>query len=451
MFAVVRARRRADRPRRGAQRGSLQPDPEQRRARARDEGHRRGRGRRRGDHGRTRQLAGTVLGVVLLGAIGPALTFLGVSAYWERAIQGAIILAAVAIDALRGRAAETCRGDRRRACVDAEGASALVPNGEWVLLLALAGEIALFSAIAPNFFTLANFFEIIAAQRRARPARDRADAGHHHRRHRSVGRLDDGAGGRRLRRGVARLASADAVAAAALRLLRRAAPAAALNALLVARLGIPPLIVTLGTFSLFRGIAEGHHAGAGQLHRLSRGVPGARPGLSRRRHPGAVAAVRLAVRRATSCCCIDRSIGRALYAIGFTPAGARYAGIPVARRSALVYLLSGLSSSLAAIIYVAHLGQARSDAGNGYELDAITAVVLGGTSVFGGRGTLWGTLLGLFSLSVLQNGLHLAALPSELTGVLTGVLLSRRLRSIATPARRERAAVVRLHWRRPLT
>ena len=65
----------------------------------------------------------------------------------------------------------------------------------------------------------------------------------------------------------------------------------------------------------------------------------------------------------------------------------------------------------------------KSDVGTGYELDAITAVVLGGTSVFGGRGTIWGTLFGLFALSVLQNGLHLAALPSELTGVLTGVLL----------------------------
>src|SRR5207247_8682125 len=97
--------------------------------------------------------------------------------------------------------------------------------------------------------------------------------------------------------------------------------------------------------------------------------------------------------------------------------------IPVAKRVALAYILSGLISSVAAIIYVAHLGQARSDAGTGYELDAITAVVLGGTSVFGGRGSLWGTLVGLFALSVLQNGLHLAALPSELTGVLTGPLL----------------------------
>src|SRR5262249_4199099 len=117
------------------------------------------------------------------------------------------------------------------------------------------------------------------------------------------------------------------------------------------------------------------------------------------------------------------TIGRAWYAIGVNAPGSRYAGIPVAKRIALGYLLSGSISSLAAIIYVAHLGQARSDAGTGYELDAITAVVLGGTSVFGGRGSLWGTLLGLFALTVLQNGLHLAALPSELTGVLTGTLL----------------------------
>jgi rhamnose transport system substrate-binding protein len=90
---------------------------------------------------------------------------------------------------------------------------------------------------------------------------------------------------------------------------------------------------------------------------------------------------------------------------------------------ALAYVLSGLSAGLAAVIYVAHVGQAKSDAGTGYELAAITAVVLGGTSIFGGRGSILGTLLGLFAIAILQNGLRLADLPAELAGGLTGVLL----------------------------
>jgi rhamnose transport system substrate-binding protein len=112
----------------------------------------------------------------------------------------------------------------------------------------------------------------------------------------------------------------------------------------------------------------------------------------------------------------------------------------VRRRLAFVYLLSGLASSLAAIIYVAHLGQAKSDAGTGYELTAITAVVLGGASIFGGKGTVLGTVLGLLGIVVLQNGLRLSAAPAELAGILTGVLLvatilldrlSRRARAVA--------------------
>ncbi len=196
----------------------------------------------------------------------------------------------------------------------------------------------------------------------------------------------------------------------------------AMNAWLVSRLAIPPLIVTLGSLSLFRGIAEGLTRGAVNYTGFPRSFLALGQGYLFGVVPAQLPMFVLVV--AAYVVMLHRSvIGRALYAIGFTAAGARYAGIPVERRVGFVYLLSGLMASMAAIIYVAHLGQARSDAGSGYELDAITAVVLGGTSVFGGRGTLWGTLLGLFALTVLRNGLQLAALPSELAGVLTGTLL----------------------------
>lgn len=115
--------------------------------------------------------------------------------------------------------------------------------------------------------------------------------------------------------------------------------------------------------------------------------------------------------------------GRTLRAIGFSQEGARFAGVPVARRLATVYVLSGITAGVAALVYVARLGQAKADAGTGFELLAITAVVLGGTSIFGGRGSVAGTVLGVLVLAVLQNGLRLADLPAELAGVLSGVLL----------------------------
>ncbi len=193
------------------------------------------------------------------------------------------------------------------------------------------------------------------------------------------------------------------------------------NALLITRFRIPPLIVTLGSFSLFRGLAEGLTRGVDNFTNLPASVlflgnenlgpvPAQLPILI-------LAAVGfwLLVHRST--------IGRALSAIGFSPDGARYAGIPVERRITLVYVLSGLMSSLAAIVYVARVGQAKADAGMGYELLAITAVVLGGTSIFGGRGSILGTLMGLFAIAILQNGLRLAFLRPELAGILTGVLL----------------------------
>jgi rhamnose transport system permease protein len=86
-------------------------------------------------------------------------------------------------------------------------------------------------------------------------------------------------------------------------------------------------------------------------------------------------------------------------------------------------VLAGTIAGVAALIYVARVGQAKADAGTGYELLAITAVVLGGSSIFGGTGTVLGTLFGVAALVVLKIGLTLSDQPSELAGVLTGGLL----------------------------
>jgi rhamnose transport system permease protein len=297
-----------------------------------------------------------------------------------------------------------------------------LPNrrSEWILLFALIAEIVVFSGIGQNFFTQENFFEVI---------RFSVELGLLAVAMTPViitGGIDLSVGSMM---GLAAVifgsASRDAhlpiAAAAALALLTGCA-GGALNAVLISRLNLPPLIVTLGTFSMYRGIAEGITRGAVNYTDFPQSFLYLGQGYLFGIIPVQVLIFVAAI--VFYAILLHRSvIGRALYAIGFGAPGARYAGIPVAKRISLVYLLSGIVSSLAGIIYVAHLGQAKSSAGDGYELDAITAVVLGGASVFGGRGTLWGSLFGLFFLSVLQNGLHLAALPSELTGVLTGVLL----------------------------
>jgi rhamnose transport system permease protein len=195
-----------------------------------------------------------------------------------------------------------------------------------------------------------------------------------------------------------------------------------LNAFLIARLNLPPLIVTLGTFSLYRGLAEGLTRGLETYRGFAPEFLFWGQGYLGGIVPPQLFVLLLAIIGVWWW--LHRSIyGRSLYAIGFSAEGARYAGIPVARRLMWVYVLSGLIASLAAIIYVAHLGQAKSDAGTGYELMAITAVVLGGTSIYGGRGTVLGTVLGLFAVVILQNGLRLSGQPAELAGILTGVLL----------------------------
>ena len=289
-----------------------------------------------------------------------------------------------------------------------------------ILAALLALEVAVFSVISTNFASLANGFEILrlcveigllAVALTPVITSGGIDL--------SVGSLMGLSAvvfGKLWRDGGLPMGLAAALA------LGLGAAGGSLNGVLITRGRIPPLIVTLGSFSLYRGLAEGMTGGVdnfthfpesflflGQGYLLG-GIPAQVPILV------AVAAAFWVLLHRTT-------IGRGLTAIGFSPDGARFAGLPVGRLVALAYVLSGLVASLAAVIYVAHLGQAKADAGIGYELAAITAVVLGGTSIFGGRGSILGTLLGLLAIAVVQNGLRLADLPAELAGVLTGTLL----------------------------
>lgn len=296
----------------------------------------------------------------------------------------------------------------------------LFPNNEWALVLVLLLECVIFSLTGNNFLSATNAFEVtrlsveiglLALVLTPVIITGGIDL--------SVGSMMGLAAV--VMGGLWRDAGLPIALAAVIALIVGAL-GGSLNALMITRLNFPPLIVTLGTFSLFRGIAEG----------LTRGIENY-SGFSTQflfigqGHVIGVIPTQLFILIAAIAACAwwlhRTSYGRTLYAIGYSADGARYAGIKVGRRLSFIYVLSGIASSLAAIIYVAHQGQAKSDAGTGYELMAITAVVLGGASIFGGRGTVLGTVLGLFAIVILQNGLRLSAQPSELAGILMGVLL----------------------------
>ncbi len=207
--------------------------------------------------------------------------------------------------------------------------------------------------------------------------------------------------------------------------------AGGLNATLITWLRLPPLIVTLGTFSLFRGLAEAITRGADTFTNF----PASFLFLGQERWLGIPAQAPIFILVAIGIWLLVHrtTFGRSFRAIGFAPEGTRYAGISVERRLAMAYVLAGIIAAVAAIIYTSRLGQAKADAGMGYELFAITAVVLGGTSIFGGVGTVHGTLLGVAAVAVLKNGLFQSRQPEEFADMLTGLLLILALTSSILP------------------
>lgn len=193
-----------------------------------------------------------------------------------------------------------------------------------------------------------------------------------------------------------------------------------INGLFIVRMGIPPLITTLATLALYRGLAEGISQA-----RSVRGYPewffqlgqGDFWGVPTQVWVFVVAAIIAAILLAATV------FGRGLYAIGNNELGARFSGLPVDRYKLAIYTMSGLMAGLAGYIFVSRVSTTRSDMGSGLELDAIAAVVLGGTSIFGGSGNIVGTVIGVFLIQLLKNGLALSGMKGDATIVVIGVIL----------------------------
>ncbi len=217
-----------------------------------------------------------------------------------------------------------------------------------------------------------------------------------------------------------------------------------INGLFVAYASLPSLVVTLGTLALYRGSAliilkeRGVFGFPDWYTNLGFGTIGATP------IPwSSIIFVLLFIGFAVYL--HATRWGRALFAIGNNREAARFSGIDVRRAILGVFAISGTMCAIAAVVLTAYLASARADTATGLELPVITAVVLGGVSIFGGSGTLGGVLIALLVLAFVQNALGLAGVTPEEQQIVTGAVLILTLAVFGAAGRfRQRLATL---WR----
>ena len=193
-----------------------------------------------------------------------------------------------------------------------------------------------------------------------------------------------------------------------------------INGLLVTVGRLAPFIATLGMMSVARGLALLYTDG----RPISGFAAGFRALATSRVGPIPVPVIlALAVYVIAHVVLRRTRFGRYVYAIGGNEEAARLSGVPVRFHKTMVYALSGVTSALAAVLLTARLNSAQPIAGMMYELDAIAATVIGGTSLLGGTGTIGGTLIGALVMGVLRNGLNLLGISSFLQQVVIGVVI----------------------------
>jgi rhamnose transport system permease protein len=212
------------------------------------------------------------------------------------------------------------------------------------------------------------------------------------------------------------------VPAAALLALVVGLACGALNGFLVAYVGLPSLAVTIGTLALFRGIAVGLLGTKAVTEFTERWTDLANNTLGSSNIP--VVMIPFAVLAVAFVVLLHFStFGRGIYDIGLNDEAAHFTGVNVARTKLILFMLSGVVSAFAGIYFTLRFGTARGDNATGYELQVIAAVLLGGVSIFGGRGRLHGVLAGVVLIGVISSALRLESVQVSVTNIIIGLLL----------------------------
>jgi len=195
----------------------------------------------------------------------------------------------------------------------------------------------------------------------------------------------------------------------------------ALNGSLIIATGIPPVIATLGTMYISRGLAYILSGGSAVVNGLPNSF-----GFVGETHFGPLPLLVVIMMMVIAIChflLTKTVLGRHIYAMGGNLQAANLAGIPVKRVKLLLYTLSGTMAGISGVLLASRLSSGDPTVGIGFEFDVIVAIVLGGTSLAGGEGTLSGTLLGALILAVFANGMNLLGIGSFYQYVVQGAIL----------------------------
>jgi rhamnose transport system permease protein len=189
----------------------------------------------------------------------------------------------------------------------------------------------------------------------------------------------------------------------------------AFNGFLVAYVGLPSLAVTIGTLALFRGLAVGLLGTTAVTDFTERWTDLAKQNIGDSGVPLIVLLFELLLQFS--------SFGRGVYDIGLNSEAAHFTGVNVERTKFLLFVLTGVVSAFAGIFYTLRFGSARGDNATGLELQVIAAVLLGGVSIFGGRGKIHGVIAGVLLIGVISSALRLEGVTVNVINIIIGLLL----------------------------